>query len=328
MNNNQSSRAPFPKWLLAVAIGVLLATFIVPHINFTALSDWFRTIGYEPSAEVVALEDKVALTDEGKHIFLATHPALESNEDFNYHCASYNHDISILGCYSSGQIYIYNVESNELSGIKESTAAHELLHAAWDRLSASEQKKLTPLLNQVYNDNHDALADDLTNYAEADQLDELHSRIGTQIANLPEELETHYARYFRDQDAVVRFYTQYQTPFNELRQQLNALSSELESLKQQIDAKTTEYENRLKQLSSDIDEFNICADTAGCFTTATFNSKRAELVAEQTAVKNFYSELENLTNTYNQKVKQYNQNILRTQTLQNSINSNSTPPTI
>ncbi len=47
---------------------------------------------------------------------------------------------AILGCYnpSSRDIYIYNVTNSELDGVKEVTAAHEMLHAAWERLSESE----------------------------------------------------------------------------------------------------------------------------------------------------------------------------------------------
>ena len=321
-------RTPFPKWLLALAIIVLVATFIIPRLNFVAFTDWIRTLGYEPSSEIVAIEDKIQLTDTGRGIFHATRPALEDNEAFNRDCSSHDHDVSILGCYTSGQIYIYNVDTSELSGVTESTAAHELLHAAWERLSSSERQRLTPLLNQVYDEHHDELASELANYNESEQLDELHSRIGTQIASLPDELESHYAQYFQDQDAVVGFYDQYKTPFRELQQQLDTLSSELDTLKAQIDSKTTEYEQRATSLGSKITEFNNCASTPNCFTNAEFNSQRSTLVTEQSAVSNLYTELSRLIDTYNAKVDQYNSNVLRTQTLQDSINSNSTPPTI
>ena len=321
-------RTPFPKWLLALAIIVLLSTFIIPRLNFTALTDWLRTIGYEPSAEVVQLESQIQLTDTGRNIFRATHPTLEDNEAFNRDCSSHNHDVSILGCYTGGQIYIYNVTDSELAGVKESTAAHELLHAAWDRLSTSEQQKLTPLLNQVYDEHRDALADDLKNYSQSEQLDELHSRIGTQIADLPAELEDHYAHYFQDQDAVVKFYDQYRAPFQELRQQLDALQQELDQLKSQIDRQSQDYSSRAEAFQREVAEFNNCANTPDCFTTAEFNSKRAELVAEQSALGQYYQQLSRLVDTYNQKVDVYNSNVLRTQNLQNSINSNSTPATI
>lgn len=322
------SRAPFPKWLLALAIVALLATFIIPRLNFTALTDWIRTIGYEPTTEITQLEDKVQFTDEGRSIFLATRPALEDNEAFNRDCSSHNHDVSVLGCYTGGQIYIYNVESSELDGVKESTAAHEMLHAAWDRLTTAEQQKLTPLLNQVYGAHHDELASDLKNYDESEQLDELHSRIGTQIADLPEELETHYARYFKDQDAVVKFYDQYQAPFKQLQQQLDDLSKELESMKSDIDTRSQAYSTRAEAFQREVSEFNTCADTPDCYTTAEFNAKRAELVTEQSALNTYYQQLSALVDSYNQKVDEYNGNVLRTQTLQNSINSNSTPATI
>ena len=321
-------RTPFPKWLLALAIIALLATFIIPRLNFTALTDWIRTIGYEPSAEITQLENKVKFTDEGRSIFRATRPALEDNEAFNRDCSSHNHDISILGCYTGGQIYIYNVSDSALAGVRESTAAHEMLHAAWDRLTSAEQQRLTPLINQVYSEHHDALAEDLKNYNQSEQLDELHSRIGTQIADLPAELETHYARYFQDQDAVVKFYDQYQTPFQQLQAELDSLSKELATMKSEIDTRSEAYSSRAEAFQREVNEFNTCASTPDCYTTAEFNAKRAELVTEQSALNTYYQQLSALVDRYNQKVDQYNSNVLRTQNLQDSINSNSTPATI
>ena len=37
-------------------------------------------------------------------------------------------------------IYLYHVENEELSGITEVTAAHEMLHAAWIRLDEREKE--------------------------------------------------------------------------------------------------------------------------------------------------------------------------------------------
>ena len=72
-------------------------------------------------------------------------------------------------------------------------------------------------------------------------MDELHSRIGTEIANLPESLEKYYAKYFTDQDAVVALYNNYHEPFEKLKQETEALYKELETAKADIDSRTQEY---------------------------------------------------------------------------------------
>ncbi len=57
---------------------------------------------------------------------------------------------AILGCYVTQRIYIYDVKDAKLDGIREVTAAHEMLHAAYERMSSSEQTKVNALLEVEY----------------------------------------------------------------------------------------------------------------------------------------------------------------------------------
>ena len=108
-----------------------------------------------------------------------------------------------------------------------------------------DRKDLTPNVCAVYTDEkyHELLDADLKNYEEKDRLDELHSRIGTEIKTLPDELEKHYAEYFKDQDKIVGFYDSYVKPFNELKAEIEALSKAITDLRNSINSKSTEYEN-------------------------------------------------------------------------------------
>lgn len=315
-----------PKFYIVIFIVLILAVlgFLLSSLfNFSAISDWLDNLGYTPTPEVLALEEKIGLTSSAKSIFRATEPTLETREDFNEHCKSYDVDISVLGCYTNDQIYLYNIEAPELDGIVESTAAHEFLHAAWDRLADAEKNKVAEQLTQVYNANKAALDADLELYDTAEQLDELHSRIGVQIADLPEELESYYARYFTDQDAVVKYYDNYIAPFEALRAETEELKATIDDLKETLDSKTEEYYKRAEQLSAQINEFNTCADTLGCFASTTdFYARRAELVAEQEALEELYEDTNGMVEEYNKLVEEYNNDILRTETLQNAINSN------
>ncbi|MBR3233241.1 hypothetical protein IKG12_00030 [Candidatus Saccharibacteria bacterium] len=311
--------------ILAVSALIVVLAGVFIYLNRIVIYDWLMAMSYRAPAEVAEVENKIALTDRAKLIFAATHPSMESREDFNEHCNSHEKEISILGCYSDGKVHIYNIQSSELNGILESTAAHELLHAVWDRTDSGEKSRLTNYLMDVYNDEkyHDLLSDDLDTYEQKNRIDELHSRIGTEIADLPEELEKHYARYFTNQDLVVDFYNSYITPFKELDEEIKALSAELESSNTEIEEKSASYYARAEQLLKEVDEFNACANTSGCFASnAAFLARRNQLMAEQVNLDGMYDEINSLVNHYNTLVIEYNANVLRGEELEKAMNSN------
>ena len=297
-------------------------------MNSNDARDFLQSFGYVPSDEVKGIKEDLELTSKGEAIFNASRPILDSREDFNHHCSSYDEQISVLGCYTGGGIYVYNIKTPEIDGVRESTMAHELLHAVWSRLNEDERQILSTALWQVYNEHHE-LAEDLDIYDDKEKLDELHSRVGTQIATLPVELEMHYAKYFNNQDDIVAYYLKYDAPFREINGQLDRLSREMDDLSIAIEAKTAEYKTRSEALAVKIQEFNACANQMGCFRDeASFNIQHNTLVVEQNEVSSLYVEINQLTDSYNAKVTEYNNNILRTKDLQNSINSNSAPPTV
>lgn len=314
---------------LIIKISIISAALIVGILvilNFQTLSDILAGFGYTPSPEMSAVRSALDLSGDGDRIFSASHPALESQDAFNKTCDSHTEDTSVLGCYTNNTIYVYNINSDELKGVKESTTAHELLHAVWVRLSDSEKSRLSNLLNEVYEDSkyHESLEKDLKTYSDSERSDELHSRVGTEIKTLPDELEKHYAKYFKDQDKIVEFYQAYIKPFETLKNQIETLAETLEKTKSKIDSETSDYKSRAEALNTAISEFNNCAGTLNCFTTrADFNARRAELVAEQTAINNLYAEIDTLVKDYNAKVKEYNDNILKNKNLEDMINSNS-----
>lgn len=319
--SNQSSTNLVGK-LVGLVLGVaLLATLF---LNRVILTDWIKGLRYSPTAGVSEIESALNLTSSGTRIFRASLPKLESRDEFNRDCKSFDVEVSVLGCYTNEKIYVYNVEEAELAGIRESTAAHELLHAAYARLSDADKAKLKPSLDEVYRTNESALEPTLKSYAEAERAEELYVRAATQIAALPADLETHYAHYFANRQKLVEFYNNYITPFKELRERITTLGLELNLLREEIDAKTDDYESRSEKFSSDVDEFNDCANTSGCFSSDyEFSTRRRKLVAEQESLDELYDSLNSLIDDYNSKVDEYNSNVLRSNDLQGVINSNS-----
>ena len=316
---------------IPLVIIVSIALGICVWFNRGIIADVISSFFYHPSAEVADIIDKIGLNYRSNIIFKATAPSLDNRDDFNKHCKSHDQDISVLGCYTGGQIYIYNIENSDLNGVVESTAAHELLHAVWHRLGNSEKEQLSKQLLEVYNDSryHDLLADDLETYNDSERIDELHSRIGTEIADLPEALEKHYARYFNNQDLVVDYYNSYIEPFKELEAEIDSLSSQLKNLNAEIESKTSDYYRRFEELSAKISEFNRCASTAGCFTLeSVFNVTRNNLLSEQSSLGASFDELNALIDKYNNVVMEYNENVLRGAALEKAINSNAEPEMI
>ena len=316
--------------LLKILLPILaFALLVFAFLNRVIISDYFKGLSYKPSAEMSEVRDALELTPRATLIFNAVHPVLDSRDDFNSHCSSNDAEVSVLGCFTSDTVYVYNIESSELAGIRESTAAHEFLHAVWSRLSGVEKSKLIPLLESAYQANESALKDTIESYAESERIDELYVRLATQIRNLSPELETHYAEYFTDQDTIVAYYESYVAPFEKLRSDIEAQAAQLEVMRAEIDALTSSYETRSSDYSAAVIEFNRCANTLNCFSSEwLFNNRRAELVAEGNALEATYNELNTKIDTYNQLVEAHNANVFHSSSLQNVINSNAKPESL
>jgi hypothetical protein len=204
-----------------------------------AIYDWVRLRNYLPPQQIVALADATTMNASGRHIFYVYHPSLDDKSAFNEHCTNTESSI-VLGCYVQNQgIYIFDVNDPRLNGIEEVTAAHEMLHAAYDRLSGKERERIDALTAQAFSSLSDQrLNDTVERYRERDATvvpNELHSILGTEVRNLPPELEDYYKRYFDDRSKVVALSEQYQQAFTERQNKIDEYDAQLKSLQQQID---------------------------------------------------------------------------------------------
>lgn len=300
---------------------VLLGAYAL--IQNTAVQDWWKGRWYSEPVAVNEIRQSLELTGTGERIFLATQPALESAEEFNNHCDSHKTEVSLLGCYTDDKIYIYNVQEESLHDSNKVTAAHELLHAAWARLSNSEREDVTKLLQQVQRDHADWVKDELSLYQEAEQTEELYTRVGTKLRDIPDELERHYAKYFSDRLKIVEYYESYQAPFNELKDQNTKIREGVLRLNAEIMSEQADYNAKLSALDQRIKSFNQCAETEGCFTSRDkFESERMILEAEKVALDNFRNQLNAKIDKSNALVQEYQQNQAMLGELQDALNSN------
>ena len=314
------------KWLLLAGVLAVVVTLV---LNRDKVYDYYRGLTYRPSSEMVEIRDSLGLTTEGEFVFNASQPELSERDEFNANCRPDDAETAILGCYVMENIYVYNIEDEQLKGIKELTAAHELLHAVFARMNDNEKDALKSDLNKVLKENGEILQEDLSIYPAEERFEELYVRAGTEVKKLPDNLEKHYAKVFKDQDRVVNFYDSYIAVFRRLKAELKALEGELGELNNRIDSMTLEYETRANQYSANVDQFNACADTAGCFSSQwEFDTRRNVLVNEQVALDNMYDEISGLIDEYNSKVEVYNNDVIETNRLNDKMNSNIKPKEI
>lgn len=299
-------------------------------LNYQFISDWIRAEQYQPSAAVSGLVDTVGMTDRGKMLFYASSPRLESANSLNESCKSIEKNSAVLGCYVSRQIFIYNVDHPELAGIQEVTAAHEMLHAVYDRLSSSERREVNNLLNQaaasLRADQRFTERLEAYDFEDSDErFNELHSIIGTEVDNLDPKLEAHYAKYFANRSAVVSLHNQYRDVFDNYSEQAEQLAGQLDNLAVEINNLSNAYRRAADQLSSDVARFNERADDGGFRTQAEFDSARNDLVRRQDQLDADYRTIDGLRNRYDQFLDEYNGIAQHLAELNNSIDSRVSP---
>ena len=313
-------------WLFLL---VLIIAGMVLFLNREWVGDFYRGVTYQPSSEMVRIRGDLELTERGEFLFNAAQPELNGRAEFNEYCLTKNDETAVLGCYTGGNIYVYDITDQQLAGIRELTTAHELLHAVWARMSEGEKTALVEPLTQTFEANQAALGEEIDNYETSQKQEELYVRAGTEVKNLPDVLEKHYAEIFKDQDKIVGYYDSYISVFKALEAEMKNLQAEMETMNAEITAKLAEYEQRWGRLNNDIAEFNKCAEEAGCFVSEyDFYSKRAVLMTEQEALNVMYDEINELVETYNSKVEIYNADVLKSEKLNTIINSAAQPQKI
>lgn len=244
-------------WSYFVTILIVLVAAIA-WFKQDALFDAWRLRNYSPPAEVSRLADATTMTPDARRLFYVYKPTLDNKASFNAHCSNSEQTI-VLGCYIEHQgIYLYNISDERLDGVIEVTAAHEMLHAAYDRLSQKERQRVDGLTAQVAESISDErLNSTIENYRKKDPNvvpNELHSILATEIRQLPPDLEAYYARYFTNRKAIIDLADRYKQAFTEREDQVKAIDAQLAALKSQIDALNGELEAQQSSLKSRHDD--------------------------------------------------------------------------
>jgi hypothetical protein len=241
---------PFALLLLILGTGAGL------WLKHDEVLDWMAARDYEPSTVIQSLVTDAGMTPYAERLFYANRPAVEGKEAFNKHCTDPSEQVAVLGCFTGNRqgIYIYDITDTRLSGIEQVTAAHEMLHQAYQRLPQGELTRINGLL-QEYHDLKASkkLKEKIASYktSEPDQLqNEMHSIFGTEATDLPAELETYYRQYFVSREKVLALHQKYQAEFDKRLAKIAKYEKQLTSIKKQIEANKQELDRREEELMS------------------------------------------------------------------------------
>lgn len=233
--------------IAAAAVGFSLA-------NPYAIRDWVVLRNYTPPAEVERLADVTAMSEEGRRLFYVYDPRIESASEFNTHCTVAEESI-VLGCYNGRYIYLFDITDERLKGVEEVTAAHEMLHAAYDRLDEQEKARVDQLtakaLQKITNERIQNVVKSYRSRDPSVVPNELHSILGTEVRSLSPELEQYYAQYFTDRTKVVSYSESYEKIFTDLRAKVDAYDAELQLIRAQIDALEADLTTRAANIDAE-----------------------------------------------------------------------------
>lgn len=225
-------------WL---AILILVGGGAWAYFNRQGIYDWYRLRDYTPPSEIVQLADDTTMTDPARRLFYVQHPELNDSAAFNRNCGQVSEVTIVLGCYVHGRgIFIFDVQDDpRLHGVEQVTAAHELLHAVYERLSDEERTRIDDLTAIAFeNVTNERIRKNVTSYRDRDPsivANELHSILGTEVRHLPAELETYYKRYFHDRLRIVEYSENYEAEFTKRRDRASTLEVQIAGIKREID---------------------------------------------------------------------------------------------
>ncbi len=284
--------------------------------------DWWLLRDYEPSADIQKLADDTTMTDLGRRYFYVYDPQLLDSDTFRSRCTVAEKSI-VLGCYASRQgIYIYDVTDEQLHGIRQVTAAHEMLHVAYERLSSAERERIDALNLEVF----DSLGDErikrtMEAYRQRDPTivaNELHSILPTEVRELSEELEAYYAKYFEDRLQVVEYSEQYAAVFDAARQRVQELDDQLKSQLTDIESLQVQLDRQAASLEAERARLNVLLENDE---TEEYNNSVGDFNESVRNYNQTVNRLRSLIDNYNALVSERNNAVIAYESLTSSIDT-------
>jgi hypothetical protein len=302
----------------AIAIALLVAAQIIPLVAVVwvsmhgqRLADQIAVWNFSPTDVLETYVDRSTMTELGEFLFYASSPVVNSKESFDEICSNDEEGIGTLGCYlpATGAIHLYDITDERLDGMEEVIAAHEMLHAAWARMGAEELAAIGPLLEEqaLLSEADPEFAARMEFYARTEpgeRLNELHSILGTEVAELDPRLEQHYADLFSDRQALVALHTVSNQVFVDIEKQAADLVAQLDALAAGIEADYASYSAGYDQFDVDVQSFNDRADSGDFDSQRQFDREYDALVRRRDDLDALYASISARDATYTALVAQ------------------------
>lgn len=215
------------------------------------------------NAGMAELGSALRLTPGGEKTFFSTNPQYILDKKEMAQICTVGHSMgSVLGCYfkHQHQILILKIDEPRLQSGVLSTAAHETLHAIYEKIPPHEKAELNAHLKIAMAQNEDYLKERMKSYQITDNsvlLDEVHSILGTEVIKLSNYLENHYQKYFKDRAYIIKqahlFKAQFDKRIHRISEYdglIQANKEQIEDQKRSLDRLQNEYTLRMAEADS------------------------------------------------------------------------------
>lgn len=258
----QQKPTSFRRLVSATVLVAIIVASITGILYRQEILDYGALRNYAPPAEVVGLANETTMSDRTRRVFYVNHPAINDKTSFKNNCPTRAEQTIVLGCFVENKgIYLLKVDDQRLSGVMQVTAAHEVLHAEYDRLSSDERRQVDAQISSFFatlqNDRIKKVVESYRKNDPSSVPNELHSILGTEVKELSPELEAYYSRYFSNRKQVALFSERYEQTFVGLNEQVTAYDQQLKSLKETI----TNNELAIDAIGKEIEQQKSRLDT-------------------------------------------------------------------
>ncbi len=300
----------FKKFINVLAVLMVAAAPILVIANAQEIEDWWKLRDYSAPAAVAKLADEDTMTTKARNLFYVNHPELMSDKATLRQFCTRNEQTIVLGCYHGNDngIAIFVVSDPKLDGVEEVTAAHEMLHAAYERLGQSEKDRVNGMLEDYYKNGltDSRVKDVMAQYQKTepnDVVNEMHSVFGTEVSNLPPALEDYYKQYFADRKTVFNFSDQYESVFTQNENQLKSMKNQIDNLKAQLKSDKAEIDSEQDSLAAESKRMDSLRDSNR---TQDYNAAVGPYDARVASLKSLISSYNANVDKVNSLVEQYN----------------------
>jgi hypothetical protein len=303
----------------------ITAVSIVGVWHIQDLNDWEKLLTYQAPAQIARLANTTTMTDRARRLFYVNNPTIESKKLALNLCKSSEHTV-VLGCYVVGKgIFLQDVTDPRLQGVMEVTAAHEMLHVAYQRMSLFDDRQklnqqLRAALQQLQNPRIKQLIETYTEQDPDSVNTELHSILGTEVRDLSPELEQHYRKYFTNRSAIVALSERYESVFTALRDRAKEIDRQLKTRKSTME----QLVDRVKVESESIESDRLALQRSiSVNPEVNYQSQISSLNDRVQNYNQLVTQLREQTDTYNQMVNEHNSLSLQEKSLVESLQNTS-----